>query len=162
MLCIHLEWWYDYILWSIFHYTYHKQHTVFYFAPCCGEAVSEGKKKKKRIRCQSSAPAARGSAWRDEQCQWKMMEPLTRGMGLHVYFKHQIFFYTFSKTLGQRFYIFSSPSPRFIISLLSFKQSSCFSDSLRIMFTCDYIVTHAYHISQFIFYLSKSCLPLVS
>ena len=120
------------------------------------------KKKKKRIRCQSPAPAARGSAWRDEQCQWKMMEPLTRGMGLHVYFKHQIFFYTFSKTLGQRFYIFSSPSPRFIISLLSFKQSSCFSDSLRIMFTCDYIVTHAYHISQFIFYLSKSCLPLVS
>ena len=81
--------------------------------------------------------------------------------------KHQVFFHTFSKALGQRFYIFSSPSPRFIISLLPFRQRSCFSDSLRIMFTCDYIVTHAdvwaaYHIPQFISYLSKSWLPLVS
>ena len=41
VLCIHLEWWYDYILWSFFHYTDHKQHTVFYPAPCSGEAVSE-------------------------------------------------------------------------------------------------------------------------
>ena len=87
--------------------------------------------------------------------------------GTHVYFKHQVFFYILTKALGQRFYIFSSPSPRFIISLLSFKQSSCFSDSLRIVFTRDYIVTHVYawavyHILQFIFYLFKSCLSLVS
>ena len=87
--------------------------------------------------------------------------------GIHVYFKHQVFFYILTKALGQRFYIFSFPSPRFIISLLSFKQSSCFSDSLRIVFTCDYIVTDAYvwavyHILQFIFYLFKSCLSLVS
>ena len=87
--------------------------------------------------------------------------------GIHVYFKPQVFFYILTKALGQRFYIFSFPSPRFIISLLSFKQSSCFSDSLRILFTCDYIVTYAYawaayHIPQFISYLSKSCLSLVS
>ena len=54
-------------------------------------------------------------------------------------------------------------------TLLPFKQSFCFRDSLRILFTltCDYIVTHAYvwaayHITQFISYLSKSCLPLES
>ena len=94
------------------------------------------------------------------------MQPLTRGTGLHVYFKLQVFIYTLTKALGQRFDIFSSPSPRFIVSLLPFKQSSCFSDE-RIMFACDYIVTHAYvwavyHIPQFISYLSKSCFPLVS
>ena len=37
-------------------------------------------------------------------------------LGLPVYFKFKILFYTFTKTLGQRFDIFSSPSPRFIIS----------------------------------------------
>ena len=36
--------------------------------------------------------------------------------GLPVYFKFKILFYTFTKTLGQRFDIFSSPCPRFIIS----------------------------------------------
>ena len=34
--------------------------------------------------------------------------------GLPVYFKFKILFYTFTKTLGQRFDIFSSPSARFI------------------------------------------------
>ena len=37
-------------------------------------------------------------------------------LGLPIYFKFKILFYTFTKTLGQRFDIFSSPSPRFIIS----------------------------------------------
>ena len=36
--------------------------------------------------------------------------------GLPVYFKFKILFYTFTKTLGQRFDIFSSSCPRFIIS----------------------------------------------
>ena len=87
--------------------------------------------------------------------------------GTACLFQASVFFYTLTKALSQRFYIFSSPSPRFIVSLLPFKQSSCFSDSLRIVFTCDYIVTHAYvwaayHIPQFTSYLSKSYLPLVS
>ena len=95
------------------------------------------------------------------------MQPLTQGAGLHVYFKQQVFFYTSTKALDQRFYIFSSPSPRFIVSLLPFKQSSCFSDSLTIVFTYDYIVNHAYvwaayHIPHSISYLFKSLLPLVS
>ena len=34
-----------------------------------------------------------------------------------IYFKFKIFFYTFTKALGQRFDIFSSRSPRFIISI---------------------------------------------
>ena len=114
--------------------------------------------------CRSPAPATRESAWRDKRCRRRTMQPLTQGAGLHVYFKHQVFFYTLTKALGQRFQIFSSLSPRFIVSLLPFKQSSCFSHSLRMVFTCDYIVTHAYvgaayHIPQFISYLSKSCLP---
>ena len=37
-------------------------------------------------------------------------------VGLTVYFRFKILFYTFTKTLGQRFDLFSSPSPRFIIS----------------------------------------------
>ena len=37
--------------------------------------------------------------------------------GWPVYFQFKILFYTFTKTLGQRFDIFSSPSPRFIISI---------------------------------------------
>ena len=37
--------------------------------------------------------------------------------GLPVYFKFKILFYTFTKTLGQRLDIYSSPSPRFIISI---------------------------------------------
>ena len=95
-----------------------------------------------------------------------MVIPLKRNIFISS-FKLQVLFYTLTKALGYRFDIFSSPSPRLIVSLLPFKQSSCLSDSLRIVFTCDYIVTHAYvwaayHIPQFISYLSKSCLPLVS
>ena len=83
------------------------------------------------------------------------------------HFKHQVLFYTFSKALGQRIDIFSSPSPILLSHCCLSNKSSCLSDSLRIVFTCDYIVTHAYvwaayHISQFISYLSKSCLSLVS
>ena len=67
-------------------------------------------------RCQSPAPAARESAWRDEQCWQRMMQPLTQGAGLHIYFKLQVFFHTLTKALGQRFNIFSSPSLKFIVS----------------------------------------------
>ena len=112
----------------------------------CTDALRNPKKS-----CWSPAPAARGSAWRDERCQREMMQPLTRGVGLHVYFKHQVFFYTLTKALGQQFYIFSSPSPRFIVSLLPFKQSSCF------LFTCDYIVTHATFLSLFLIFLNPVC-----
>ena len=44
----------------------------------------------------------------------EMRQPLSF-LGLPIYFKFKILFYTFTKTLGQRFDIFSSPSPRFII-----------------------------------------------
>ena len=36
-----------------------------------------------------SSSSSRESAWRDERCWRRMMQPLTRGAGLHVYFKHQ-------------------------------------------------------------------------
>ena len=38
-------------------------------------------------------------------------------LGLHIYFKLKILFYTFTKALGQRFDIFSSPRPRFVVSI---------------------------------------------
>ena len=73
----------------------------------------------------------------------------------------------FFKSIRSEVWHFQFPLTQIIVSSLPFKQSSCFSYSLRIVFTCDYIVAHvyvwaAYHILQFISYFSKSCLPLVS
>ena len=73
----------------------------------------------------------------------------------------------FDKSIRSEIWHFQFPLTQIYCLIFPFKQSSCFSDSLRIMFTCDYIVTHAYvwaayHIPQFISYLSKSCFPLVS
>ena len=63
----------------------------------------------------SPTPATRDSTWRDDGiCQW---DSLSFFYGLPVYSKFKILFYTFTKTLGQRFDIFSSPSPRIIISI---------------------------------------------
>ena len=67
------------------------------------------------VLCRSPAPAARDSTWRGERC--RPMRQCLSFLGLPVYFKFKILFYTFTKTLGQRFDIFSSPSPRFIISI---------------------------------------------
>ena len=67
--------------------------------------------------------------------------------GLPVYFKFKILFYTFTKTLGQRFDIFISASPRFIISInLVALQISCFSDSLRISLIIYYLPLLMYRI----------------
>ena len=63
------------------------------------------------------------------------LDSLSFFYGLPIYSKFKIFFYTFTKTLGQRFDIFSSRLSQIYYlhkSLLLLKQSSCFSDSLRI------------------------------
>ena len=74
--------------------------------------------------CQSPTPATRDSTWRDDGVgQW---DSLSVFYGLPVYSKFKILFYTFTKTLGQRFDIFSSPSPRLIISINHW----CSSESL--------------------------------
>ena len=68
----------------------------------------------------------------------KMRQPLI-SLGLPVYFKLMILFYTFTKALGQRLGIFSSHWPRFIFlqkSLLPLKRSSFLSDSLIYFFSC--------------------------
>ena len=67
----------------------------------------------------------------------KLRQPLSF-LGLLVYFKLMILFYTFTKALGQRFDIFSSHGPRFIFlqkSLLLLKRSSFLSDSLIYFFS---------------------------
>ena len=68
------------------------------------------------VPCRSPAPAARESAWRDGWCWQEMMQPLSF-LGLHIYFKLKILFYTFTKALGQRFDIFSYPWPKFVVSI---------------------------------------------
>ena len=95
---------------------------------------------------------------------------LFQGLGSLLYF---------DKSIRSEVWHFQSPHTQIYClqkSLLPYKQSSCFSDSLRIRFTiyylllmcpCDHTVTDAYvwaahHIPQFISYLSKSCLPLAS
>ena len=68
----------------------------------------------------------------------KLRQPLSF-LGLPVYFKLMILFYTFTKALGQRFDIFSSHGPRFIFlqkSLLPLKTSSFLSDSRIYFFSC--------------------------
>ena len=68
----------------------------------------------------------------------KLRQPLSF-LGLPVYFKLMILFYTFTKALGQRFGIFSSHWPRFIFlqkSLLPLKRSSFLSDCLIYSFSC--------------------------
>ena len=67
------------------------------------------------VCCRSPPPATRDSTWRDDGVsQW---DSLSFFYGLPVYSRFKILFYTFIKILGQRFDIFSSPYPRFIISI---------------------------------------------
>ena len=83
--------------------------------------------------------------------------------GLSIYFKFKILFYTFTKALGQRFDIFSSPDPdllfpKIIVAPQKEFLPQEFSYLLLLMCPCEYIVTHAnvwavYHILQFISYL---------
>ena len=69
--------------------------------------------------------------------------------GLPVYFKFKTLFYTFIKTLGQRFDIFSSPSPRFNISI-----NHCCSSEFLLPSDC-------LGISLIIYYLPPLMCPIV-
>ena len=73
----------------------------------------------------------------------KLRQPLIF-LGLPLYFKLMILFYTFTKAVGQRFDIFSSHGPRFIFlqkSLLPLKRSSFLTDSLIYFFSCVFVNT---------------------
>jgi hypothetical protein len=108
----------------------------------------------------------------DSVSEW---DSLSVFYGLPVYFKFKILFYTFTKTLGQRFDIFSSPSPRFIISI----NHCCSSEFLLQWFLGISLIIYylpplmcpivnlwlhcnSCYIPQFTTYLPKSCLPLTS
>ena len=122
--------------------------------------------------CRSPAPAARESAWRDERCRRVTMQPLIQLSWTACLFQALGFLLYFDKSIRSEVWHFQFPLTQIYClhkSLLPFKQSFCFRGCLRIVFalTCDYIVTRdyiwaAYHKPQFISYLSKSCLPLVS
>ena len=125
------------------------------------------------LRCQSPASAARDSTWRGERCP--QMRQTLSFLGLPVYFKFKILFDTFTKALGQRFDIFSSPSPRFIISTNnccssnSVPASVILSESallsiIYFLLCVLYLWLHcnSCYMPQFTTYLPKSCLPLTS
>ena len=102
----------------------------------------------------------------------KMRQPFSF-LGLPIYFKFKILFYTFTKPLGQRFDIFSSPSPRFIIfinhccssnrvSASAIVSKSALPSSIYFLLcvlqlTCDYIVTHATFLSLLLIFLNPVC-----
>ena len=71
----------------------------------------------------------------------KMRQPLSF-LGVPIYFKFKIIFYTFTKALGQRFGIFSFPSPKFIMSINHCCSSNRVSASviLRISLTIYYLL----------------------
>ena len=122
--------------------------------------------------CWSPALAARESAWRDERCQQVTMQPLIYFSWTACLFQVLGSLLYFDESIRSEVWHFQFPLTHSYClhkSLLSFKQSFCFSGSLRIVFTLtrDYIVTQAYTWAayckpQFISHLSKSCLPLVS
>ena len=106
----------------------------------------------------------------------EMRQPLIF-LGLPLYFKFKILFYTFTKTLGQRFDIFSSLSPRFIISINHCCSSNWVPASVILsgisliiyyppLLMCPivnlWLHCNSCYIPQFTTYLSKSCLPLTS
>ena len=128
------------------------------------------------LMCQSPAPAARDSTWRDERCRRVMRQPLSF-LRLPIHFKFKILFYTFTKALGQRFDIFSSPSPRFIISINHCCSSnrvpasailldSALPSIIYFLLMCPIVHLWLYcnscYIPQFVSYLSKSYLLLTS
>ena len=97
--------------------------------------------------------------------------------GLPVYSKFKILFYTFTKNIRPEVWHFQFPLSQIYYlhkSLLLFKQSSCFSDSLRISLIIYYLPSlmcpivnlwlhcNSCYIPQFTTYLPKSCLPLTS
>ena len=88
---------------------------------------------------------ARDLTWRDERC--RRWDSLSIFYGLPVYSKFKILFYTFTKASGQRFDIFSSPSPRFIISINHCCSSNRVPASVILWESA---------------FLPKSCLPLTS
>ena len=69
----------------------------------------------------------------------------------------------FFKSIRSEVWHFQFPLTQIIVSLLPFKQSSCFRILPELCFTCDYIVTHAYvwaayHIlSLFLIFLNPAC-----
>ena len=129
----------------------------------------------------SPAPVARVSTWREVQCRQVTTQPFNF-LGLRIYFKFKTFFYTFMKALCQRFDIFSSPSPRFIISINHCCPSNRVPASAILWesFTIYYLIPlvcpivnlwlhcnscsvyYSVYIPQFTTYLPKSCLPLTS
>ena len=120
--------------------------------------------------CRSPIPTIRGSTWRDDGVgQW---DSLSVFYGLPVYSKFKILFYSLTKTLGQRFDIFSSPSPRFIVSINHCCSSNRVPASMILiiyylpLLMCPivnlWLHCNSCYIPQFTTYLPKSCLPLTS
>ena len=128
------------------------------------------------VNCQSPAPAARDSAWRDGRCRQVMRQPLSFLWTACLFQAYDSLLY-FYKSIRSEVWYFQFPLTQIYFlhkSLLLFKQSSCFSDSLGISLIIYYLpplmcpivnlwlYCNSCYIPQFTTYLPKSCLPLTS
>ena len=128
-----------------------------------------------RMLCWSPAPVARDSTWRDERCwRWGSFSVFFWTACLFQAYDSLLYFY---KSIRSEVWYLKFPLTQIYFlhkSLLLFKQSSCFSDSLRISLIICYLPTlmcpivnlwlhcTSCYIPQFTTYLPKSCLPLTS
>ena len=126
--------------------------------------------------CQSPALAARDSTWRGEQCR-RETEAASQFSWTACLFQAYDSLLYFYKNIRPEVWHFQFPLSQIYYlhkSLLLFKQSSCFSDSLRISLIIYYLPLlmcpivnlwlhcNSCYIPQFTTYLPKSCLPLTS
>ena len=128
------------------------------------------------VLCRSPAPAARDSTWREERC-WRENEAASQFSWTACLFQAYESLLYFYKSIRSEVWHFQFPLTQIYYvhkSLLLFKQSFCFSDSLGISFTIYYLLPlmcpvvnlwlhcNSCFIPQLISYLSKSCLSLTS
>ena len=123
--------------------------------------------------CRSPAPAARDLTWKDEWCWWwgslsvfldcLFISSLRFSLYFYKSIRSEVWHFQFP--LSQTYYLHKS--------LLLFKQSSCFRNSLGIRLIIYYLLLmcptvnlwlhcNSCYIPQFISYLSESCLSLTS
>ena len=128
-----------------------------------------------RSGCRSPGPAARDSTWGDGRC-WRMRQPFSFLLDC-LFISSLRFSFILFKSIRSEVWHFQFPLTQIYYvykSLLLFKQSSCFSDSLGISLIiynlpplmCPivnlWLHCNSCYIPQFTTYLLKSCLPLTS
>jgi len=139
--------------------------------------VTKKNRKSHVLLCWSPAPAARDSTRRDEWTVLASNETASKFSWTACLFQAYDSLLYFYKSIRSEVWYFQFPLSQIYYlhkSLLLFKQSSCFSDSLGISLIIYYLPhlmcpiinlwlhCNSCYIPQFTTYLPKSCLPLTS